>query len=139
MLGQIHQSLRDNGIVLIVQPAIDDPIVKVEIEGQVVFSEETDEKIFRRYLHATEKAIHQSVTNGLFELVEKAITPADDSYHCNEYESKREWEEDRLQFCEDLEALVTISEKIDEIVKDRTHKVFEYWKGHQVHLRKKGK
>jgi hypothetical protein len=124
--------------VLVIQPAINDPIVKVEIDGQVVFSEETDEKNFRRYLHATEKAIHQSVRDGLFEIDKNIIIPKGDSYHCNEYQSRKEWEEDRLTFCEDWEALTTISEKIKKIVKGRTHKVLEYWKEHQVLLRKIG-
>ena len=39
--------MREDGHVLIVQPAIEDPIVKVEINGKVVLSEKTDEKIFR--------------------------------------------------------------------------------------------
>jgi len=130
--------LREDGQVLIIQPTIADPIVKVEIDGEVVYSEETNEKNFRRYLHATEKAIHQSVTGGLFEIVKETITPEGDSYHCNEYESRKEWEEDRLTFCEDLEALTTISEKIEKIVKCRPHKVLEYWKEYKVLLLKIG-
>jgi hypothetical protein len=129
--------LREEGNVLIIQPAIENPIVEVEIDGKVVFREVTNEPNFRFYLQATVDAIHQTVKEGIFDVICEATIPEGNSYHCNEYGSVKEWEEDRLTYCEDIEAIAAMSEKIQALVRSQKHKISEYWKEYKVLLRKR--
>jgi len=136
VLRKVGKSLREEGNVLIIQPAIENPIVEVEVDGKVVFREVTNEQNFRFYLRATEEAIHQTVEEGIFSVGGEAIMPAGNSYHCKEFGSVKEWEEDRLTYCEDIEAFTAMTEKIRARVGSQNHKVFEYWKEYKVLLRK---
>jgi hypothetical protein len=137
VLRKVGKSLREEGNVLIFQPAIENPIVEVEIGGEVVFREVTNELNFRFYLRATEEAIYQTVEEGIFDVVSEATIPEGNSYHCNEYGSVKEWEEDRLTYCEDIEVFTAMSEKIQALVRSQNHKVLEYWKEYKVLLRKR--
>jgi len=136
VLRKVAESLRDEGNVLIIQPAIENPFVEVEIEGEVVFREVTNEQNFRSILRATVDAIHQSVGEGIFDLVCETTIPGGNSYHCNEYGSVKEWEEDRMEYCEDLEAFTVMSARIQALVRGQNHRVLEYWKEYKVLLRK---
>ncbi|MFC1997792.1 hypothetical protein ACFLXI_09370 [Chloroflexota bacterium] len=138
VLRKVGNSLRKDGKVLIIQPALENPTVEVEMDGRVEFREVTNEQNFRRYLRATVEAIHQSVGEGLFAIAYEDTYPEGNNYHCKEYESLRECEVDRLSFCEDLETFKSMSDRIQKIVKGRKHRVFEYWKEYNVILRKKG-
>ena len=138
VLRKVGRSLSANGAVLIIQPAQEDPIVTVEIEGKVEFREVTNEQNFRRYLHAGVEAIHRSVDEGLFAIKYEAVIPIGNSYHVKQYDSRDEWEADRLSFCEDFEAFSAMSGRIQKLVGGRKHKVFEYWKEYKVLLRKPG-
>lgn len=137
VLRKVGKSLRNEGKVLIIQPAIENPIVEAEIDGRVVFREVTNEQNFRFYLRATVTAIHQTVEEGTFDIVSEATTPDGNSYLCNEYGSVEEWEEDRLTYCEDIEAFTAMSEKIQALVHGHNHRVLEYWKEYKVLLRKR--
>ena len=136
VLRKVGKSLRDEGFVLIIQPAIEDPVVEVELEGKVVFREVTNEQNFRSYLRATIEAIHQTVDEGVLKMVCEATMPEGNSYHCNEYGSVNEWEEDRLTFCEDIETFTIMSEKIRALVRSQNHRVLEYKKEYKVLLQK---
>ena len=138
VLRKVERSLRTNGAVLIIQPAQENPIVAVEIDGKVEFREMTNEQNFRRYLHAGVEAIHRSVGEGLFEIVAETIIPKGNSYHCNKYDSREEWEEDCLSFCEDFETFSAMSGRIQKLVGGRKHRVLEYWKEYKVLLRNPG-
>lgn len=138
VLQKVGRSLRVNGAVLIIQPAQEHPIVAVEIDGKVEFREVTNEQIFRSYLQAGVEAIHRSVGEGLFEIEAEAIIPKGNSYHVNQYDSRDEWEEDRLSFCKDLETFSAMSGRIRKLVGGRKHRVLEYWKEYKVLLRKPG-
>lgn len=135
VLRKVRNSLRRDGTLLIFQPSQDNPVIAVEINGKVVFQEETNEQNFRGYLGATAQAIRQSVEKGRFEIVRETIVPEGDSYLCDEFESLDEWEEARLSFCEDLEMFTEMSERIRKIVEGRIHSVSEYWRQHQIILR----
>ena len=135
MLRKVGKSLRDEGTVLIFQPAIENRIVEVEVNGKVVFRQETIEQNFRDYLHATVEAIHQTVNEGIFEFVHETVIPNGNSYDIKEYESLDKWEEDRLAYCEDLEELSKMSEEMQELVQSRKHKILEYRKEYKVLLR----
>jgi hypothetical protein len=122
---------------LIFEPIQENPIIEVQINGNVEFTEETDEQNFRRYLRANVEAIHQSVRDGFFEIIKETTIPGENNYLCNEYNSLNEWKEDRLSFCEDLESFTAMSARIRRIVEGRAHRVIEYWREYQVILRKK--
>lgn len=130
--------MRTDGNLLIIQPAQNNPIVQVEVDGELVFKEETNEKNFRGYLSATMKAIQKSVEEKRFEIVSEAIIPSGKAFHCNEYDSINDWVEDRIAFCEDVSAFNAMAERIQDIIRGREHKVFEFWREYKVLLRKPG-
>ena len=43
VLRKVSRSLRADGLLLIIQPSLEDPIVEVEIDGKVEFREVTNE------------------------------------------------------------------------------------------------
>ena len=57
VLQKVSHSLRNNGILLIIQPAQANVIIRVEMDGRVVFNEDTVEPRFQKYLDATREAI----------------------------------------------------------------------------------
>jgi hypothetical protein len=128
--------LKPKGSVLIIQPSIENPIVEVEIKGEIVFREETNEKVFRSYLRATKEAIDRSIQKGLFEKVTEAIIPGKTIYHCDRYDSLSDWVEDSRRYCEDIEELDAITERIKLLVLDQKHKVREYWREYNLLMQK---
>ena len=135
VLRKVRNALKPKGSVLIIQPSIENPIVEVEIKGEVVFREETNEKVFRGYLRATKDAIDRSIRKGLFEKVNEAIIPGKTTYHCDRYDSLSDWVEDSRRFCEDIEELDAITERIKLLVLDQKHKVREYWREYNLLLK----
>jgi len=121
---------------LIIQPSIENPVVEVEINGEIVFREETNEEVFRGYLRATKAAIDHSIKGGLFKKAKEAIVPGETTYHCDEYDALSDWVEDSRRFCEDVEELNAITERIKVLVRDQKHKVREYWREYNLLLRK---
>ena len=138
VLQKVGKSLRTNGTVLIIQPSQENPIVEVMVDGFVEFREVTNEQNFRRYLRATAEAIQKTVGERYFGIVCEATIPEGDSYHCNEYDTLDEWVEDRISFCEDIEAFSAMSERIRNLVGGRSHRISEYWREYKVLLRKPG-
>ena len=138
VLRKVGKSLRTDGSVLIIQPSPVNPIVEVMVDGFVEFREVTNEQNFRRYLRATADAIQKTVGERYFEIVCEATIPEVDSYHCKEYDTLDEWVEDRISFCEDIEAFSAMSERIRNLVGGRAHRVSEYWREYKVLLRKLG-
>ena len=138
VLRKVGKSLRTDGTVLIIQPSQENPIVEVKVDGHVEFREVTNEQNFRRYLRATAEAIQKTVGERYFGIVCEATIPEGDSYHCNEYDTLDEWVEDRISFCEDIEAFSAMAESIRNLVGGRAHRVSEYWREYKALLRKLG-
>jgi hypothetical protein len=136
VLRKVAEALRPDGIVLIIQPSKENPIVEVIIDGKVEFREVTDEQNFRGYLKATERAIQRSVGENVFEVECEASLPAGDNYNCNEYDSLNDWVEDRSSFCEDVEVFNAMAARIQSLVGGRRHNVLEYWREYKILLRK---
>ena len=136
VLLKVRKSLRDNGILLIIQPSQENSRIDVEIDANVKFSEDVYEPNFQKILSATRLSILNVVEQGLFRSECEAITPVDGSYHCNEFDSVHECVEDRKPFCEDLATFTAMSEKIQSLVEGKAHRVFEYWREYSVLLRK---
>ena len=137
VLQKIWGSLRNQGKVLIFEPARENPIIEVHINGNIAYRVETNEPNFRSYLHANVEAIHRSVDEGIFEIQSEKIVPERNSYLSNEYASLSEWQADRLSFCEDIETFTELSERIRKVIGSRGHRVIEFWREYQVILRKK--
>lgn len=136
VLRKVRKALRDNGILLIKQPAQENSLIEVEMDGKVKLSEELYEPNFQIILNATRLSISNVVEEGLFRIEFEATTPRDGSFHCNEYDSVQEWIEDHISFCEDLATFNAMSERIQRIVDGKTHHIFEYWREYSVLLRK---
>jgi len=136
VLRRIHQSLRDKGSLLIIQPTPENSTIQLEVEGNTKFSEELKEPNFLRYLEATSASIGNIVSEGLFVIEDEAITPDEGSYHSREYDSLDEWVEDHKPFCEDLEAFNEMSVKIRSIAGKQEHRILEYWREDKVLLRR---
>jgi len=136
VLRKVRNVLKPKGSVLIIQPSIENPIVEVEFNGEIVFREETNEKVFRSYLRATKEAIDRSIQEGLFEKVNEVIIPGETTCHCDRYDSIYDWFEDSRRYCEDIEELDAITERIKLLVLDQKHKVREYWREYNLLLQK---
>ena len=131
----MYKSIRDNAILLILQPAQENSIVQDATDIGIKFSEELVEPYFQNYLSATREAIQNAVMEGLFEIESEAKTPEEGSYHCDEYSSISEWKEDLQPFCEDLQELNTMSERIQKIIDGRNHRISISWKQYIVLFR----
>jgi hypothetical protein len=132
----VNKSLRDNSILLILQPAQENSIVQVETDIGIEFSEELIEPNFQRYLNATREAIFNVVMKGLFEIECEATTPEEGTYHCNEYDSIDEWKEDEQIFSADLAELNAMHDRIQKLIDGRKHRILIFWREYKVLLRK---
>lgn len=135
VLRRVHKSLRTDGLLLIVQPAPVNAIIQMEIEGSIEI-EELEEPNFLRYLEATDFSIRNVLAERLFVVEDEATTPDKGLYHCNEYDSLDEWVKDRTAFCEDRETFDALSTKMQSLASGREHRIFEYWREHEILLRK---
>jgi hypothetical protein len=136
VLRKTHRSLRADGSVLVIQPTRANSLIKLEIGGQVRFSQELQMPNFLGYLEATELSLANAVAEGLFATELEATTPDEGQYHCSEYGSLEEWIEDWKPFCEDLDPFHAMSATIRNLVGREGHRVLEYYRQYEVLLRK---
>jgi hypothetical protein len=108
----------------------------MEIGSSIDLEEEFEEPNFLRYLKATDIAICDALSEGLFAVENEATTPDEGFYHRNEYDSVDEWAEDHAPFCEDREAFAALVAKMRNLASGKEHRVSEYWKEHKILLRK---
>jgi hypothetical protein len=131
VLRRVHESLRIDGLLLVMQPAPANATIQMEIENSSGFKEEFKEPNFLRYLKATDVAIRSVLGERLFAVENEATTP-----QRNEYASIDEWVEDRTSFCEDQEAFAALQAEMRSLASGREHRVFEYWKEYEILLHK---
>ena len=131
VLRKVGKSLRPNGTLLLIQPARENSIIKIEVDGKVKFSEESDEPNFLKYLDATTQSISTVTHGGVYRLESEETTPM-----CDEYDTVNKWIKKYKIFCEDLEWFEIFSEKIRDLVKGYEHKIFVHWKERKILLRK---
>ena len=136
VLKKVHRALRAGGGVLIIQPAPLASIVAVEVAGVAEFCEEFEGPNFRRYLVANGEAIRRAVDEGFFAIDTEGTTPGEGLYHCRSYDSVDEWIADHQSFCEDVEEVEAMSDRIHDVVGPRTHRVLEYYREYRALLRK---
>ena len=137
VLRKVHQSLRANGYVLVVQPAPVNPIVELEIGGDIEFRQELKKPIFRRYLEATAVSLRHVTDEHLFVMEHEATTPGGLAYHPDEYDSLDEWIDDRRPLSEDLQEFDAITASMQEVAKGREHRVVYYSKEYKALLRQR--
>lgn len=136
VLCKVHQSLRANGCVLVVQPALVNPIVELEIGGDIEFRQELKKPIFRRYLEATAVSLRHVIDDRLFVMEHEATTPDGLAYHPDEYDSLDEWINDRRPLCEDLEAFDATTASMRDVARGRDHRIVYYSKEYKALLRR---
>ena len=136
VLRKVHESLRADGFLLIIQPAPVNTIVQLEVEGDIELVEELEESNFHKYLEATRVSICNVLVEQLFVAENEATTPDEGSYHCDEYNSLDEWIEHHKPFCEDLEAFDAMSVRIRDLASGMEHRILEYWREYKILLRK---
>ena len=136
VLCKVHQSLRANGCVLVVQPAPVNPIVELEIGGDIEYRQELKKPDFHQYLKATAVSIRHVIDQHLFVMEHEATTPDGLAYHPDEYDSLDEWIDDRRPLCEDLAAFDALTARMREVARGRVHRIVHYSKEYKVLLRK---
>jgi hypothetical protein len=132
----VHQSLRANGCVLVVQPAPVNSIVELQIGGDIEFRQELKKPIFRRYQEATAVSLRHIIDEHLFVMEHEATTPVGLAYHPDEYDSLDEWIDDRRPLSEDLQEFDAITASMQEVAKGREHRVVYYSREYKALLRK---
>jgi hypothetical protein len=131
----VYQSLRANGCVLVVQPALANPIVELEIGGDIEFRQELKKLNFQRYLKATALSIRTVIDEHLFVMESEATTPDGLAYHPDEYDSVDEWIDDRRPLSEDLHEFDAITASMREVARGRDHRIVYYSKEYKALLR----
>ena len=138
VLKKIHETLRDHGVVLILQPAMGNAIVELIVDGVVKLNEELQEPNFKRFLRATKSAIEVAVAEELFAVEGEVIVPADENYSLvDEYESIDKWFFDHEPFCEDWGEMKQLADKLHTVTNGKPHLVRCYWRENRMLLRKR--
>ena len=136
VLKKVHEALRPNGHLLIIQPARRNAIIRLVVKGRERLCEEFDEPNFLDYLRATEHAICLSAEKKLFVTLDEANYPEGDHWLVHVYDSLDEYDEDHRSSCEDIMAFDTLVKRIKKKAGSKAHKVEEYIKEYRILLQK---
>lgn len=135
MLNNVHQSLRDDGLLLIFQPEAEGQYVEVLIDDRVVFREQQKQPDFTRFVGATKSAIDHVLQEGLFARTNELLLPDQHSYESVDAWVENEGLEDPLT-PDDNREVETMAARIRDLVKAREHSVLVTCEEYTVLLHK---
>lgn len=115
--------------MIIIQPHPSPASINVEIDGNLILSEELEEPNFREVLLTARKVINSVTKDGLYQLERQIIIPTEEGcFHYINYESIDDWLDDHLPFSVDQAVLKSFAERVRAIVKSSRYTVTEYFR-----------